>query len=116
MPILHCVDQATGEEIYAVTLEREASYASSFHTYQLWLDLSGIIKNGDGVQTPDQNGAFDVWVSGTGLWRIDAFTGGTMFYWPGKTGTYFNGNIYMTNILNGAICRCSKPANWVKVT
>jgi outer membrane protein assembly factor BamB len=96
-PILHCVDQATGEEIYAVTLKRNASYASSFHTYALWLDITGVIKNGAGVQTPDQNGAYNIWVSGNGLWRIDAFTGGTMFYWPGMSGTYFNGNIYISN-------------------
>jgi outer membrane protein assembly factor BamB len=83
--LLHCVDQYTGKEIYAVDLDWPLAAPSTNPNAfppgrpTLFLEVVGQSKGGTDVRTATTTGAYSLWVSGNGLREIDPFTGNTIY-------------------------------------
>ncbi len=82
---LHCVNQYTGEEIYAVDLDLPLAAPSANPQAfppgrpTLFFEAAGQQKGGTGVRTATVTGAYSLWVSGNGLREVDPMTGNTIY-------------------------------------
>jgi outer membrane protein assembly factor BamB len=89
-PVLYCLDQYTGKVIYRVDLPGTGSGGTPS------IEISAKVKADvrTGVLIPQ---AFSLWLTSGGIWEIDPWTGSILYYWPGVSGTYHDGAIYMAN-------------------
>jgi outer membrane protein assembly factor BamB len=99
--VLHCRNQYTGEEIYARTLPADPQYpipSTGFGTQATCaFEISSSVKVDPKVGVTIY-GAFSIWVFGGGCtWEIAPWTGNTIFFWPGMSGSYHDGAIYFSN-------------------
>jgi len=101
-PLLHCLDQNTGEEIYAKALPSNTTYPGRGGT--LSFEIQPRIK--EGVETVSGiSQTISLWVSGGGLWEVDPWTGTTSYYWVnGPSGIYADSAMYFNgyNTTRGA--------------
>ena len=103
-PILHCINEWTGADIYDVPLPitGNASYpgtSGGLSGIAIQMDpfIKGVDASTNETVTPTTY-YYDIWVSGGGLWEVNAFTGDTLYYLPlpaGVTGLYSNDNWYL---------------------
>jgi outer membrane protein assembly factor BamB len=93
-PLLHVLDERTGEEIYEKALPSNTTTPGRGGTLQF--EISPRIK--EGVETiSGESQVFSLWVSGSGLWEVDPWTGTTLYYWPnGPSGMYADGAMYFS--------------------
>ncbi len=102
--LLHCVDQYTGEQIYAVDLDRPLTAPSSDPAAfppgrpTLIFEATGQVKGGTLSRTATITGAYSLWVSGNGLREIDPMTGNTIYQRTDVSPTaYANNHFYYSS-------------------
>ena len=99
--VLWCRDQYTGELIYRRDIPANPNYSGPTNPgnnqgdYPA-LELTSSFKTDVNTQMPIP-GTFSLWITSAGIWEIDPWTGDTLYYWPGRSGIYYNGAIYMPN-------------------
>lgn len=109
-PVLVCIDQYTGKEIYRKTLPCDPRYPWTLDTttgsgggIALEILPEAKVDPKTGVTKPS---AMSVWLSGNGIWEVDAMTGACLYYLPGSfDARFFNfagiqlydGSLYLTN-------------------
>jgi outer membrane protein assembly factor BamB len=104
-PVIHCVDQFTGEEIYARDLPIDGKTpGTSGGASGIALQYTPFNKYGSGVKY-----ALNLWISGGGLWQVNAFTGDCLYYMSlpsGCVGLYSEDSWYLHNYpLRGNLTR-----------
>jgi outer membrane protein assembly factor BamB len=120
--LLHCVDQYTGEEIYAVDLDRPLAAPSLSPSAfppgrpTLIFEAIGQVKGGTLSRTATVTGGYSLWVSGNGLREIDPMTGNTIYYRTDVSpSVYADGHFYYATGGNLTSWNTrSKTVEWVK--
>ncbi len=102
--LLHCVNQYTGEEVYAVDLDWPIAAPSTNPNAfppgrpNLFLEVVGQEKGGTDVRQATVTGAYSLWVSGNGLREIDPMTGMTIYQRTDVSpSVYANGYFYYSS-------------------
>jgi hypothetical protein len=119
--LLHCVNQYTGEQIYAVDLDWPLAAPSTNPNAfppgrpNLFLEVTGQQKGGSDVRQATVTGAYSLWVSGNGLREIDPMTGMTIYQRTDVSpSVYSNGYFYFSQ--SGNLTKWSTRAkvnSWV---
>jgi len=89
-PVLHCVDQKTGVEIYKKDLPTNGTNAAGGSIY---LEIYNSIKVDPQVAT-SVVGAFSLWVSGGGTWEINPWNGNVYWMTTQFSATYYDKGLY----------------------
>jgi hypothetical protein len=86
-PVLHCVDQKTGKEIYKVDIPTNGTAAAGG---SLYLEIYNTIKIDPQIaaQVP---GAFSLWISGGGTWEVNPWNGNVYWMTTQYAATYYGG-------------------------
>jgi outer membrane protein assembly factor BamB len=91
-PVLWCFDQYSGELIYRRDIPGTGSGGAPI------LEMIGFLKVDPKVAVEESpRGVFSIWLTSGSIWEIDAWDGVTKYYWPGRSGTYYDGAIYISN-------------------
>jgi outer membrane protein assembly factor BamB len=93
-PVLYCLDQYSGELIWERHLPIDPVKPGTGGA--LSLEISALLKVDPKLGVP-VSGAFSLWLTSGGIWEIDPWTGKTLYYWPGVSGTYYDAAIYISN-------------------
>jgi hypothetical protein len=109
VPVIVCLDQYTGEEIWRTDLPTinyttglsVAAARNGGSTLQI-VELSiakGVSSKGVSLPGMGNQGEFALWASGGGLWKIDPLTGQIIWYQlePALSPTYYDGAWYIAN-------------------
>jgi hypothetical protein len=129
-PVVHCIDQTTGKELYKSVLPINPLYPFTqdaiLGSGSICLEILPEAKV-DPITGVSQKSAISLWVTGGGIWEVDAFSGSCLYYLGGNFDArlfsqagvqYDQGSLYLTNYpMSGNLTRFdtrSKTVVWTK--